>query len=68
MQDSCKRKFSDREETFTDLVSVPSAEQAKESGIVPSIQKLLQDVPSSTSRDFGTMVLQELDDPTNLVV
>ena len=36
-------KFQVRVETFTDLVlPVPTAEQAKESGIVPAIKKLLQ--------------------------
>ena len=36
-------KFKVREETFTDLVlPVPTAEQAKGSGIVPAIKKLLQ--------------------------
>ena len=36
-------KFKVREETFTDLVlPVPTAEQAKESCIVPAIKKLLQ--------------------------
>ena len=46
------------EETFTDLVlPVPTAEHAKESGIVPTMQKLLEE----------RLKCEEMDDPNNLV-
>ena len=51
-------KIKVREETFTDLVlPVPTAEQAKESGIVPTMQKLLEE----------RLKCEEMDDPNNLV-
>ena len=51
-------KIKVREETFTDLVlPVPTAEQAKESGIVPTMQKLLEE----------RLKCEEVDDPNNLV-
>ena len=51
-------KIRVREETFTDLVlPVPTAEQAKESGIVPTLQKLLEE----------RLKCEEMDDPNNLV-
>ena len=52
-------KIKVREETFTDLVlPVPTAEQAKESGIVPTMQKLLEE----------RLKCEEMDDPNNLVL
>ena len=49
-------KIKVREETFTDLVlPVPTAEQAKESGIVPTMQKLLEE----------RLKCEEMDDPSN---
>ena len=51
-------KIKVREESFTDLVlPVPTAEQAKESGIVPTMQKLLEE----------RLKFEEMDDPNNLV-
>ena len=51
-------KIKVREETFTDLVlPVPTAEHAKESGIVPTMQKLLEE----------RLKCEEMDDPNNLV-
>ena len=47
-----------REETFTDLVlPVPTSEQVKESGIVPTMQNLLQE----------RLKCEEMDDANNLV-